>query len=96
METQDNYNNDEDAKFENDAVDPGFGSSGCSPLKTREDKREHNIDATMSISEMREHANKAPSDLLKDQPGNQENSKGDDAMNYKSDRENGAYNAKNA
>lgn len=32
---------------------------------------------------------------LADQPGDRENAEGDDAMNYKSDREQGAYNPKN-
>jgi hypothetical protein len=65
------------------------------PLKTRDDKREHNIDATKSISQMREEAENKKSDKLADQPGEQENGADDDAMNYKSDREHGSYNPEN-
>lgn len=65
------------------------------PLKTRDDKREHNIDATKSISQMREEAENKKSDKLEDQAGDQENGTGDDAMNYKSDRDHGSYNPKN-
>lgn len=95
METQNNHENDQDAKFENDAVDPGFESTAEQPLKTRDDKRVHDIDANMSISEMREEAQKGKTGKLKDQVASQENGEANDAMNYKNDRENGAYNPKN-
>lgn len=95
METQNNHENDQDAKFENDAVDPGFESTAEQPLKTRDDKRAHDIDANMSISEMREEADKGKTGKLKDQVASQENGEENDAMNYKNDRENGAYNPKN-
>ncbi|ACU04588.1 hypothetical protein [Pedobacter heparinus] len=65
------------------------------PLKTRDDKREHNIDATKSISEMREDAETKKGDKLEDQVGEQENGPEDDAMNYKSDRDHGTYNPEN-
>ena len=65
------------------------------PLKTRDDKRENNIDATKSISQLREEAENEKSDKLEDQAGEQENGPDDDAMNYKSDREHGSYNPKN-
>ena len=96
MENRDNQKDDQDAKFENEAVDPGFESSAEQPLKTRDEKREHNIDAKQGISEMREGGEKQKGDKLKDQVAEQENGNEDDAMNYKSDREHGAYNAKNA
>ena len=65
------------------------------PLKIRDDKREHNIDATKSISQMREEAEHKKNDKLRDQAGEQENGPDDDAMNYKSDRDHGAYNPEN-
>lgn len=65
------------------------------PLKTRDDKRENDIDANMSISEMRNEENKRKDEELKDQIATEENGTADDAMNYKSDREQGTYNSKN-
>lgn len=56
-------------------------------LKGREDKREHNIDSNMSIKEMREEKEVS-------NEGEEEN-KEDDALNYKNDREHGAFNPKN-
>lgn len=96
------FNQDDAAKFENPSVDPGFSTEeNANVLTGREDKRENNIDVNMSIKEMRE----GQSD-----PSNQESALGDarvkdgedhsedqqnDALNYKNDRENGAYNPKN-
>jgi hypothetical protein len=94
METQNNKN-DQDAKIENGAEDQGIESSTGQPLKTRDDKRVHDIDANMSISEMREEEQKGKTGKLKDQIASEENGKADDAMNYKNDRENGSYNPKN-
>ncbi|WP_316789926.1 hypothetical protein [Pedobacter frigoris] len=72
----------DDVKFENSDVDPGFlGHQDDLVLKSKEDKREHNIDANMSIKEMREEKD--------------EDSQENDALNYKNDRENGAFNPKN-
>ncbi|TKC06295.1 hypothetical protein [Pedobacter frigoris] len=72
----------DDAKFENPDVDPGFlGHQDEHVLKGKEDKREHNIDANMSIKEMRE--------------GKEGEDQENDALNYKNDRENGAFNPKN-
>ena len=70
----------------------GFESSARKPLKTRNDKREHEIDADMNISEMRMKKEKGVK--LKDQTATEENGASDDVMNYKSDREHGAYNSK--
>lgn len=84
MKTQDN--NDE-VPFENSDVDPGFsGHQGNDKaLKGREDKREHNIDSNLSIKEIREG-----------EAGPEEgNAKEDDALNYKNDRDHGAFNPKN-
>jgi len=65
------------------------------PPRTRDDKREHNIDANKSISQMREDAEKEKGNKLADQPAEQENGPDDDAMNYKSDRDHGSYNPEN-
>ena len=84
METQDNNN---DVQFENPNVDPGFEqSTEDNTLKGREDKRENNIDANMSLKEMAEarEADKAA-----------DTEENDDALNYKNDREHGAFNPKN-
>ncbi|WP_316811079.1 hypothetical protein [Pedobacter heparinus] len=70
-------------------------NGNAQPLKTRDDKREHNIDANKSISEMREDAEAKKSDKLADQAGEQDNGPEDDAMNYKSDRDHGTYNPEN-
>lgn len=96
MENQENQKNNQAAKVSNDSIETGAASGATKPLKTEDDKREHNIDANRSISEMREDAEKAKGGKLADQPGDQDNGKEDDAMNYKSDRENGAYNASNS
>jgi len=60
-------------------------------LKGREDKREHNIDANLSLKEMREAKEQSESEENKEAEDNKE----DDALNYKNDRENGAFNPKN-
>jgi len=82
METQNEKNK---AQFENSDVDPGFSGHEEDKLKGREDKREHNIDSNLSIKEMREGKISAED----------EGSKEDDALNYKNDREHGAFNPKN-
>lgn len=86
METIDNHQNDEHA---------GPESNHSQPPRTRDDKREHDIDANKSISQMREEAENKNGDKLADQPGEQENGSDDDAMNYKSDRDHGSYNPEN-
>lgn len=86
METPDNNQNDQHA---------GSESKSSQPPKTRDDKREHDIDANKSISQMREDAEQEKGDKLADQPGEQENGADDDAMNYKSDRNHGSYNPEN-
>jgi hypothetical protein len=73
------------AEFENNDVDPGFSDHEDDKLKGREDKRENNIDSNLSIKEMREGKTSAEED----------ESKEDDALNYKNDREHGAFNPKN-
>jgi hypothetical protein len=81
----------DDTQFENADIDPGFLShqeddkdgDKDEELTSREDKREHNIDSNLSIKEMREG---------KEHP---DSADGTDALNYKNDRENGAYNPKN-
>lgn len=52
-------------------------------LKGYEDERAHNIDASLSIKEMREGKKDG------------DNNADADALNYKDDRENGSYNPKN-
>lgn len=54
----------DDAKFENSDVDPGFlgHQDEDRELKGREDKRSHNIDANTSIKEMREGNHKKDED----------------------------------
>jgi len=86
-EPQNNQLND-DAHFENADVDPGFlgHQDDGKGLKGREDKREHNIDANLSIKEMRE---------AKEQEEGSAEEQQNDALNYKNDRDNGAYNPKN-
>ncbi|MGY4384804.1 hypothetical protein ACVWYN_001838 [Pedobacter sp. UYP24] len=89
METRDlnnpNKQINDDTAFENADVDPGFlgHQENSKELSGREDKREHNIDSNLSIKEMRE--------------GENEKDNGDeaDALNYKNDREHGAFNPKN-
>lgn len=82
MET--NKEKNDEAQFENSDVDPGFlgHQDDEHKLKGREDKREHNIDSNISIKEMREGKQDADKES-------------DDALNYKNDRENGAFNPKN-
>ena len=92
METKDHSQNDQGKASDNDAVSPGHESNESQPLKTRDDKRTHNIDANKSISQMRDEAEKEPGDKLEDQPGEQGNGPEDDALNYKSDRNHGTYN----
>ncbi|WP_285059961.1 hypothetical protein [Pedobacter ginsengisoli] len=82
MNTQQDNNK---AQFENSDVDPGFSGHEEDKLKGREDKREHNIDSNLSIKEMREGKTSIEGD----------NPKEDDALNYKNDREHGAFNPKN-
>jgi hypothetical protein len=76
---------DDDTKFENSDIDPGFLShqEDSNELKGREDKRENNIDSNLSIKEMREGK--------KDEDAEE----GTDALNYNNDRENGSFNPKN-
>lgn len=81
MNTQEDNNK---AEFENSDVDPGFSGHEDDKLKGREDKREHNIDSNLSIKEMRER-----------KTSEEEDTKEDDALNYKNDREHGAFNPKN-
>ncbi|MES2828804.1 MAG: hypothetical protein V4687_11630 [Bacteroidota bacterium] len=88
METNDVNNSNkpvtDDAHFENSDVDPGFvGHQDDKTLTSREDKRENNIDANLSIKEMREGKS------------NSDNSEEADALNYKNDREHGSFNPKN-
>ncbi|RZM25438.1 MAG: hypothetical protein EOO88_19310 [Pedobacter sp.] len=77
---------DKETQFENPSVDPGFETSDPHPLTGREDKREGNIDANKSIKEMREEHEAITE--KKEEEGN-------DALNYKNDRDNGAYNPNN-
>ncbi|MES2458327.1 MAG: hypothetical protein V4594_22405 [Bacteroidota bacterium] len=79
MENQEN--NTTETQFENPNVDPGFEQSQeDKTLKGREDKRENNIDANLSLKEMAEA---------------KESAENNDALNYKNDREHGAFNPKN-
>jgi len=80
------HTEEDDTQFENPSVDPGFESSEPHGLSGREDKRTGNIDVNKSIKEMREEH---------DAKSETEEPKGDDALNYNNDRENGAYNPKN-
>jgi hypothetical protein len=89
METNEENNSNEqindDVKFENSDIDPGFlgHQEDSNELKGREDKRENNIDSHLSIKEMREG---------KQEPDEEE---GSDALNYKNDREHGSFNPNN-
>lgn len=92
----------ENDEFENPNVDPGFEGQQDSilpkedaTLKGREDEREHNIDSNISIKEMREGKTEVSTDedpAADDKAGEDSQN---DALNYKNDRENGAYNPKN-
>ncbi|RZM27403.1 MAG: hypothetical protein EOO88_13390, partial [Pedobacter sp.] len=73
--------NENEEQFENPDVDPGFEGHQDEGLTGREDKRAHNIDANISIKEMREGKDAEPSEEAP--PEEHEN----DAMNYKNDRE---------
>ena len=74
----------EETKFENPDVDPGFvygpDDDNDEQLDGLEDEREEDIDSDISIKELRGE----------DEEGHEE-----DALNYQNDRENGAYNPKN-
>lgn len=71
----------DDATFENESVDPGFEQSLDTGLKPEERKDS-------------EQSNK-PKEKLEDQKAESDNGPEDDALNYKNDRDNGAYNPKN-
>ncbi|RZJ83192.1 MAG: hypothetical protein EOO20_23255, partial [Chryseobacterium sp.] len=71
-------------QFENSSVDPGFNDQDDKGLTGREDKRETNIDASISIKEMREGKDSDQSQKIPEDKGN-------DAMNHKNDREHGAF-----
>lgn len=79
----------ENEEFENADVDPGFDPHTDHVIHGREDKRETNIDSNKSISEMRDKNVEKPIDDLA------EPAEGNDALNYKNDRDNGTYNPKN-
>ncbi|TCC98926.1 hypothetical protein [Pedobacter psychroterrae] len=81
--------NENEEQFENPDVDPGFKGHQDEGLAGREDKRTHNIDANISIKEMR--GGKDAEQSEETPPEAQEN----DAMNYKNDRAQGAFNPKN-
>nr|WP_199077716.1 hypothetical protein [Pedobacter sp. ASV19] len=93
METQDNQKQEngseeriilnDDVKFENESVDPGFEQSKDAELK----KQISTNSAKGGESE--------PDEKLEDQDAESDNGSEDDAMNYKNDRDNGAYNPKN-
>ena len=74
----------EETAFENPNVDPGFvygpEDDDDEKLNGIEDEREEDIDSDTSIRELRGEDDEDPED---------------DALNYKNDRENGAYNPKN-
>jgi len=74
----------EETKFENPDVDPGFvygpDDDKDEQLDGLEDEREGDIDSDSSIKELR---------------GEDDEGEQDDALNYQNDRENGAYNPKN-
>jgi len=71
----------DDATFENESVDPGF---------------EQSLDTGLNPEESRDRAqNSKPKEKLEDQKAESDNGSEDDALNYKNDRENGAYNPKN-
>ncbi len=90
--------NDNEEGFENPEVDPGFGGRQDDGITSREDKRENNIDSNLSIKEMREGKTKHESDedanknTAAEEPDESSNN---DALNYKNDREHGAFNPKN-
>lgn len=89
MEANDENNSKEqlndDVKFENSDIDPGFlgHQEESKELTGQEDEREHNIDSNISIKEMREGKEDT------------EDKDGSDALNYKNDREHGSFNPKN-
>ena len=81
MESNKEY---EETKFENPDVDPGFvygpEDEDEDGLESLEDERENDIDSDISIKELR---------------GEDDEDSENDALNYRNDRENGAYNPKN-
>ena len=88
--------NDKDEQFENPDVDPGFkGHQDDKELTGREDEREHDIDSNISIKEMREGKKEggATEDAEADEQPKDDTE--NDALNYKNDREHGAFNPKN-
>jgi hypothetical protein len=71
----------DDATFENESVDPGF---------------EQSVDTGLTEEESRDSAQSSKSkEKLEDQKAESDNGPEDDALNYKNDRDNGAYNPKN-
>jgi len=71
----------DDATFENESVDPGF---------------EQSADTGFTEEESRDSAQSSkPKEKLEDQKAESDNGPKDDALNYKNDRDNGAYNPKN-
>jgi len=73
---------DEKTEFENPSVDPGFQNSG--------DDKTEDQDQLEGQEDERENNIDANQSIKDMQSDNEE-----DALNYKSDRENGAYNPKN-
>ncbi|WP_316834823.1 hypothetical protein [Pedobacter nutrimenti] len=71
----------DDATFENESVDPGFEQSLDTGVKPKESK-----DSDQSSKSK---------EKLEDQKAESDNGPEDDALNYKNDRDNGAYNPKN-
>jgi hypothetical protein len=65
--------------------DSSLSQDDSKGLKGYEDERAHNIDAGLSIKEMREGK----------KDGDDNDNDDADALNYKNDRENGSYNPKN-
>jgi len=87
---------DNEEQFENPDVDPGFeGRQEGSALTGREDERTHNIDSDISIKEMREGKKEGAASENAGADETPDNNQENDALNYKNDRENGAYNPKN-
>ncbi|PTT02362.1 hypothetical protein DBR11_04890 [Pedobacter sp. HMWF019] len=71
----------DDATFENESVDPGF---------------EQSLDTGLNPQESRySEQNSKPKEKLEDQNAESDNGPKDDALNYKNDRDHGAYNPKN-
>ena len=89
--------NENEEQFENPDVDPGFkGPQDDEGLEGREDEREDNIDSNISIKEMREGKTEGDEDPSKSETtDSEEENANNDALNYKNDREQGAFNPKN-